>query len=598
MVRQPGQRGLRTEWWIPAIYLAASAAWIYGSDALVATVAGSIENQRVLSTWKGFGFVVVTATLLHLGLRLSLRRERAAAIRVAESEALLRALTAAIPDPVFLKGLDGRWTFANPATLEVIGKSKHEVLGRTDEEIYADRAIGAALMETDRRIMATGRGEVVEERIPGPGGLRTFLSTKAPYRDPDGRIVGVIGSARDITERKRAEAELLAAEERFQQAQKLESVGRLAGGVAHDFNNLLTVILGASDVLAEDLRDGRPPAPDDVAQIRAAGERARELTGQLLAVARRQVVAPVALDLGAALRERERLLRRVLGEDVQLTVELDPALWRVRCDPGQLEQVILNLAVNARDAMPRGGRLALRTANRPVDGALAAREPGLRVGDWACLAVEDTGTGLSPEAQAHLFEPFFTTKAKGSGTGLGLATVHGVVAQAGGFLRVQSVPGQGTTFEVYLPRLEGEAPAPAARPPTAPGRRAAGGSELVLAIEDEPLVREITARALRAGGYQVAVASGGAEALEVAARLPGPLRLLVTDVVMPGMDGRTLADELRRRHPALKVLFVSGYTQDVISHRGVLDEGVEFLPKPFTPAALLERVRAVLDGPG
>ncbi len=591
------QRSLRPEWWIPAIYLALSGAWIYGSDALVAAMAGSIERQRVISTWKGFGFVVVTGLLLHLGIRLAVRRERAVARRARESEALLRTVTDAIPEPIFLKGRDGRWLFANPATLAVVGKPLGEVLSRTDAELYADAAAAEVLMATDQRVMATGQPEVVEERVPGARGLRTFLTTKAPYRDADGRVVGVIGTAVDITARKQAEADLLAAEERFQQAQRLESVGRLAGGVAHDFNNLLTVILGASDVLAEDLREGKPASPEDVAQIRAAGERARELTGQLLAFARRQVVATVALDLNAAVRGGERLLKRVLGEDVQLTLALEPAPWPALGDPGQLEQVILNLAMNARDAMPRGGRLELATANVVVDEAAAAADGRVRAGQWVRLTVTDSGAGMTPEVQAHLFEPFFTTKPKGSGTGLGLATVYGIVTQAGGFVLVRSAPGQGTSFEVHLPRagVAGRAAAPE-RPAAA--RRPAGGTETVLAVEDEPLVREVTARALRSGGYRVVTAAGGVEALEAAARLGGELGLLVTDVVMPGMDGRALADELRRRHPGLKVLFVSGYTQDVISHHGVLDAGVELLQKPFTPAALLDRVRAILDAPG
>ncbi|MCM2334247.1 MAG: PAS domain-containing protein [Anaeromyxobacteraceae bacterium] len=591
------RRGWRPEWWIPATYLVLSGAWIYGSDALVAAVAGSVERARVISTWKGLGFVLVTGLLLHLGLRLTFRRERAAARRLREGEALLRALTDAIPEPVFLKGLDGRWIFANPATLEVIGRTMDEVLGRTDEEIYGDRELALALMATDRRVMSTGLSEVVEEQVPGPLGTRTFLSTKAPYRDPEGRVVGLVGNARDITDRKRAERELLAAEERYQQAQRLESVGRLAGGVAHDFNNLLTVILGSSEALDEDLREGRPPSRDDVAQIRAAGERARELTGQLLAFARRQVVAPVPLDLSAAVRGSERLLRRVLGEDVALEVAPAEGLWTVRCDPGQVEQLILNLTINARDAMPRGGRLRLATDNLAVDEAQAALDPALRAGDWVRLSVQDSGEGMPPEVRAHLFEPFFTTKPKGAGTGLGLATVHGIVSQAGGFIRVHSAAGQGTTFELHLPRVAGAAGERMAAPAASP-LRAARGSEVVLAVEDHPLVRDVTARALRGAGYQVVVAADGVAALEAAARLACPLHLLVTDVVMPGMDGRALADELRRRHPGLRVLFVSGYTQDVISHHGVLDAGVELLAKPFTAAALLARVRAVLDAPG
>ncbi len=588
-------RGLswRAERWIPALYAAISAAWIYGSDTLVAAIAGSIERQRTISVYKGFGFVAVTAALLHAGLRCALRRERAGMRRVRESEALLRAVTDAIPDPVFLKARDGRWLFSNPATLQVIGRTMEQVIGKTDAEIYDDPSVGAALMETDRRIMESGEAEVVEERILGPQGYRTFLSSKAPYRDADGRVAGLIGNARDITDRKRSEQELLAAEERFQQAQKLESVGRLAGGVAHDFNNLLTVILGCSDVLQDDLRAGRPAAPEDVEQIRAAGGRARELTGQLLAFARRQVAAPVPLDLNDAVRASERLLRRVVGEGVQLSVELQPGLWTAVCDPSQVEQIILNLAMNARDAMPRGGELALQTRNLDVDGAHTASDGEARAGEWVQLMVQDTGVGMAPEVLAHLFEPFFTTKPKGSGTGLGLATVYGIVSQAGGHVHVRSAPGQGTAIEVCLPRRLQVAQ----RPSQILAAPAARGTETVLAVEDDPLVREITARALRAGGYRVLVAAGGAEALEMAARLEGPLHLIVTDVVMPGMDGRALADELRRRNPGVRVLYVSGYAHDIIGHHGVLDAGVELLPKPFTSGALLARVRAVLDAP-
>jgi PAS domain S-box-containing protein len=581
----------RIEWWIPALYAAISGVWIYGSDTLVAIIGGSIERQRIISLYKGLGFVLVTAALLHAGLRWALRRERSGTRRVRESEALLRAVTDATPDPVFLKGRDGRWLFCNPATLPVTGKTMDQVIGKTDAEIYGDPAISAPLMETDRRVMESGQAEVVDERILGPQGYRLFLSTKAPYRDAEGRVIGVIGNARDITDRKRAEQELLAAEERFQQAQKLESVGRLAGGVAHDFNNLLTVILSCSDALQADLRAGRPAALEDAEQIRTAGGRARELTGQLLAFARRQVTAPVPLDLNDAVRNSERLLRRVLGEDVQLTVELEPQLWTVVCDPGQVEQVILNLAVNARDAMPRGGTLALRTRNLLVDETHTARDGEARVGEWAQLSVQDSGAGMGPEVLDHLFEPFFTTKPKGSGTGLGLATVYGIVSQADGHLHVRSAVGQGTTVEVCLPRrLE-----VAQRPRPAVAAPAVGGTETVLAVEDDPLVREITARALRSGGYRVLVAGSGAEALEAADRLQGRLHLLVTDVVMPGLDGRALADELRRRTPGVRVLYVSGYTQDVISHHGVLDTGVELLPKPFTSGALLAKVRAVLD---
>jgi CheY-like chemotaxis protein len=362
--------------------------------------------------------------------------------------------------------------------------------------------------------------------------------------------------------------------------------------VAHDFNNLLTVVLSCAEALLQDLGEGHPGA-EDVREIRGAGERARDLTRQLLAFARRQVIAPVVLDLNDLLGDSEKLLGRVLGEDVELAVQLTPGLWPVRCDPAQIQQVVLNLAVNARDAMPRGGKLTLETSNLVLDEQHAAEMPGLAPGPHVLLAVSDSGQGMTPEARAHLFEPFFTTKPPGQGTGLGLATVYGIVRQSGGHVRVHSEAGRGTTFRIYLPRTDA-APAPGSPPPRP--ARSARGDETVLVVEDDPRVREVTVRALRGAGYRVLAAGDGREALAVAAAEAGPIDLLLTDVVMPELGGRQVAEALGSRHPAPRVLFVSGYTQDTIVHHGVLDAGVEFLPKPFTASVLLARVREVLDG--
>ncbi|GEJ58790.1 ATP-binding protein [Anaeromyxobacter diazotrophicus] len=400
-------------------------------------------------------------------------------------------------------------------------------------------------------------------------------------------------------ERQRAEAlEQLAAEkERLRQSQKLESVGRLAGGVAHDFNNLLTVILSCSEALRRDLSHGQPPDPEDVAEIHAAGERARDLTRQLLTFARKQVIAPAPLDLNAVVRGSERLLRRVLGEQVELHVALEPAPWTVLCDAAQMEQVILNLAVNARDAMPDGGQLSLATANVTVAPGGGAGEPALAPGEWVRLSVRDAGHGMTAEVKAHLFEPFFTTKRQGQGTGLGLATVYGIVEQSGGAIRVESEPGLGTTFELWFPRARAAAAAaaPAAAPAASPGAAGVRGSETILVVEDDAQVREVTARALRAGGYRVLVEGSAGAALEAAARAQGRIDLVVTDVVMPDVDGRALAEALRAHHGVRRVLFVSGYTRELIDHGCVLDRGIEFLPKPFTAATLLGRVRSLLD---
>ncbi len=816
--------------------------------------------------------------------------------------AILLAAAAAISDPLFVKDAAGRWLYANPATLAAIGRSLAEAIGHTDREIYADPAIGEALMETDRRILRSGAAEVVEEAIDTPAGRRTFLSTKAPLRDAGGRIVGIVGSARDITEPKRAaealgrvnralllvtrchealvratseealfaevcrimietgryrmawigiaeedarrtvrpvasagggtdylaradivwadsargrgpagvalrerrpvvgvdfatdpvlapwsagalerglrfatslpllhegrrlgaitmyaeearifddeevqllqrladdiafgvvilrrraeqgateralrereqtfrdifltspdsmtvtrledgtyaavndgffrlfgwsepeivgrsaldlgiwdspadraamierlrvdgvvenfetrfrtrdgrafpalvsarvisfgeaprllaiardvsalrraEAERERLDRELHQAQKLESVGRLAGGVAHDFNNLLTVVLSAAEVLAEDAAAGLPASEADVAAIRGAGERARDLTRQLLAVARRQVVAPVVADLRPVLAEAEGLLRRVIGEDVELALEAPAALWPVLCDPGQIDQILLNLAANARDAMPGGGRLAVTARNVELDAGGARGRPEARAGAWVELAVSDTGTGMSAEVRRHLFEPFFTTKPRGAGTGLGLATVYGLVRQMGGSISVESEEGSGSRFEILLPRAEGE-PSPGRLAPGT-GPRAAGGPETVLLVEDDPGVRETGARALAGAGYRLLVAASATEAAEAAARLAGALDLLVTDVILPDRPGPVLAEELARARPGLRILLVSGYAGDLLAGRGLLGGAVDLLPKPFTGAELLARVRAALDRP-
>jgi two-component system, cell cycle sensor histidine kinase and response regulator CckA len=509
---------------------------------------------------------------------------RRAEERIRESEALLHAITDSIPDSVFVKDRDSRWLFANPAVLRVIGKSAEEVLGKTDREIHGDPELGEALIDSDRRIMESGVADVLEETIQTPSGRRLYLTTKAPYRDLDGRILGVIGNARDITDRRRAE-------EQLHEAQKLESIGRLAGGVAHDFNNLLTVIMTCVEDLKEALAAGEPVNADDVDAVGAASERARELTRQLLAFARRQTVTPVPLDLNSVVHGTERLLRRVLGEHIELVASLQPELWPVRCDTGQMEQVILNLAVNARDAMPGGGKLTIESANVDIDESHLASRPSVRVGPCVRLSIRDSGQGMPPEVQAHVFEPFFTTKTKGHGTGLGLATVYGIVKQSGGSLHVESEVGRGTTFELYFPRIAGQA---VARAP-APAVTASDGTETVLVVEDDPRVREVAVRSLRAGGYRVLAARDGRDALDVTARTPVPVDLLVTDVIMPGLSGRAVAEELRRGHPDLRVLYVSGYVDDAIGQNGVLDATIEFLPKPFTATSLLARVRAVLD---
>jgi PAS domain S-box-containing protein len=507
-----------------------------------------------------------------------LTARKAAEDALAARERDLRTILETALDGISVSSPAGRFLEVNDAFCAMLGWSRAELVGKHIADVEALES-AADIEARIGRLAATG-GDRFDSRYRRKDG--TLLDVEVAVRriDAGGRIAGFI---RDVTERRLLEA-------RLHQAEKLESIGRLAGGVAHDFNNLLTVIMSCAEGLREGIAAGAPPSREDAEEILAAGRRAGDLTRQLLAFARKQVIAPITLDLLEAVRGSERLLRRVLGEDVELAVSGGPAPWPVRCDPGQLEQVILNLALNARDAMPGGGRIVLSVENVEVGARHLAAYPFMRPGSYVRMIFADTGRGMSAEVKQHIFEPFFTTKPRGQGTGLGLATVYGIVKQSDGYILVESEEGQGTRFEVYLPRAAGER-APASPPPPTVAR---GGSETVLVVEDEPLVRAVTARALAAAGYRVLVAADGGEALDIAAREPR-LDLLVTDVIMPGKSGRAVADELRRERPGLRVLFVSGYPRDAISRAGVLDSGVEFLPKPFTALVLQERVRHVLD---
>jgi PAS domain S-box-containing protein len=510
-----------------------------------------------------------------------LTARKAAEAALAARERDLRTILETALDGIAVTSADGRFLEVNDAFCAQLGRTREELVGRHIADVEANESpgdIGARIA----RIAETG-GDRFASRYRRKDGRLIDVEVSVRRIDDGGRHAGFI---RDVTERRLLEA-------RLRQAEKLESIGRLAGGVAHDFNNLLTVIMSCAEDLREGIGAGRAPSREDVEEILAAGRRAGDLTRQLLAFARKQVIAPVTLDLLEAVRGSERLLRRVLGEDVELAVSGAPGLWPVRCDPGQLEQVILNLALNARDAMPAGGRIALCVENVEVGARHLAAYPFMRPGPYVRMLFADTGRGMSPEVKRHLFEPFFTTKPRGQGTGLGLATIYGIVKQSDGYILAESEEGHGTRFEVYFPRV-GEERARAVPPPAAVAR---GGSETILVVEDEPLVRGVTARSLASAGYRVLVAADGGEALAIAAREPR-VDLLVTDVIMPGKSGRAIADELRRERPGLRVLFVSGYPSDAISRAGVLDSGIEFLPKPFTALVLQERVRHVLDQGG
>jgi nitrogen-specific signal transduction histidine kinase len=396
----------------------------------------------------------------------------------------------------------------------------------------------------------------------------------------------------DINKGKQAEEALRRSEQQFRQSQKMEAIGRLAGGIAHDFNNLLTGITGYSELLLNSLKP-EDPMRGNLEEIRKAAARAASLTHQLLAFSRQQVLRPVILDLNALLANLHKMLRRLIGEDIELVTLLGPGLGRVKADRGQMEQVIMNLVVNARDAMPEGGRLILETANEELDEAYARTHPPTEPGSYVMLAISDTGCGMGPDTLARIFEPFFTTKEQGKGTGLGLSTVYGIIKQSDGYIWAYSEPGQGTTFKVYLPQVQGEVSVEAETVP-APVELPLG-SETVLLVEDEDSVRNLVRTILRKNGYTVLEARHGAEALRVAIQHTGPIHLMLTDVVMPLMSGRQLAERLAPLRPDMKVMYMSGYTDQAIVHHGVLEPGTIFLQKPFTPNSLACKVREVLD---
>ena len=502
------------------------------------------------------------------------------------SEERFRQLVERAPEGILVsRGLEIR--YANPEAVRMFGAES------------GARMVGASILDyihpdeheesTERCLRAVAGASV------GRAGrrLRKVTGEEFPGEVQGGGIVydgqpAALAFFRDVTDQKRAEEERLSLERGLRQAQKMESVGRLAGGVAHDFNNHLTVINGYCDMLLESLPPDNPMR-EELAEIRGAGDRAAALTQQLLAFSRKQIVEPKPIVLNTVVEEFGRLVRRLIGDDVEVATEPAADLGAVMADRGQMHQVLMNLAVNARDAMPGGGSILVATANADLntdDPILQDAPPGR----YIVLTVADTGFGMSPDTLQKIFEPFFTTKPLGVGTGLGLATVYGIVQQRDGFIRVSSEPGRGTTFRIYLPRIDAAEEATAGRSSVAP----AGGDETVLVVEDQPEVRRLATTILKKNGYRLLEAANGTEALGIAGEFHAPIDLLVTDVVMPAMTGRELASRLQVSRPALKVLYLSGYSSDVIARQGVLEAGVEYLPKPFAPVELAAKVREVL----
>ncbi len=500
--------------------------------------------------------------------------------RVRESEARLRVLVEQLPAVLWTVDRELCFTSALGAGLTRLGLKPGQLVGTSLLNYFETTDRSFLPIAAHRRAVA---GEPVTFHLDWKGG--SYACHAEPLRGADGAVQGAICMALDVTDRKQLE-------EQFRQSQKMEAVGRLAGGIAHDFNNLLMVIQGYADLLTDRLPNG-DSLRRNAEQIQLASQRATSLTRQLLAFSRKQMLAPKVLNIQSIVADMEKILRRLIGEDIELRTNSAPDLWLVKADRSQIEQVIMNLAVNARDAMPQGGRLTIETGNVELDSSFGRLPAVLSPGKYVLLAVTDNGVGMDSETQAHIFEPFFTTKEKGKGTGLGLATVYGIVKQSGGYIWVYSEPGHGTTFKIYLPQIEEECAATGleVRPDARSLQR---GSETVLLVEDEKGVRELAREYLQMVGYSVLDAEDGHTALELAAMHAGPIDLLMTDVVMPGISGRELAERVSQIRPGIKILYMSGYTDQAVIHHGILESDAVLLQKPFTLATLSSKLRDIL----
>jgi two-component system, cell cycle sensor histidine kinase and response regulator CckA len=521
-----------------------------------------------------------------------IREERFQAERaIHESEARYRSLVHTLPDAMTVADLNGNITFSAPSAIKFYGFSNgEELVGQSIFKwIHSDYHA-----KTKAAMQAALAGEIIrnEEFLVFKNNGSEFYGevSASCMRNAQGQAVGFLMLVRDISDRKRTEEERQQLQGQLLQAQKMESIGRLAGGVAHDFNNMLSVILGYTELLQGQLPPHNPML-DDLAQIERAGRHAKDITHQLLAFSRKQIIEPTLLDLNEVIASAQKGLVRLIGEDIELSFHPQPELHKIKFDHSQLEQILINLAVNARDAMLQGGRLSIKTANFHFHEALCRNHLGFSPGDYVLLTVSDNGMGMDEVTLAHAFEPFFTTKAVGKGTGLGLAMVYGIVNQGGGFIEAHSEPGQGTTFKIYFPRIE-ETGIPVPETRESPLE---SGTGTVLVVEDDEMVRDMTVAMLEAMGYSVLAEATPIAALEYFEKDNADIDLLITDVVMPELSGAELRDKLLKLRPETKVIFISGYAGDVIAHHGILDEGINFLKKPFSMNELAIAVRNVMS---
>ncbi len=528
--------------------------------------------------------VLVSLVITYGRLVLTQKEQDSSAEALRQNHRLLHSIMEGANEVIFVKDLQGHYLMINTPGAQMLGRTVAEVTGKTDSDLFPPNTV-EPIQQADAQVIRSQKAHTYELTMHLPHAVRYFLSTKSPYFGPQGELIGLIGVSLDITDRRKIE-------EQLRQIQKMEAIGTLSGGIAHDFNNLLTVIKGYTGMVLDAVEEENLRLL--VSNIDQAADRAASLTRQLLAYSRRQVLQPKVINLNALVMNLDKMLQRLIGEDIEMKSVIEPNLGSVKADPGQIEQVIMNLAVNARDAMPKGGSLTVETANIDLDEAYAREHAGVVPGRYVMMAVSDTGVGMDSETKVQIFEPFFTTKVLGRGTGLGLSMAYGIVKQSGGFLEVYSEPGLGTTFKIYLPRVEEAAETLPGTPLPAPALR---GSETILLVEDDRQVRDLAAAVLSSSGYTVLAADSAAAVVSMCMQHAGAIHLLLTDVVMPGSGGREIAKQVTARRPGIKILYMSGYTTNAIVHHGVLDVGTSFLQKPFTPTSLARKVREVLDQP-